>query len=678
MLLLLGIDTGGTFTDAVILDDDTAGVIASAKALTTHDDLSIGIAQAIRAVLVESGISGDRIALVSVSTTLATNALVEGRGRDVALVFAGFAPADAARAGLQQALDGDPLILIGGGHDSSGSEIEPPDLPALENQIGALPAQPSAFAVVSRFASRNTTHETIIRDCIRTRTGRPVTCGHELSARLNGPLRAVTAVLNARLIGLISALVAAVEGTMHTLSITAPLMVVRGDGALVSAAFARTRPIETILSGPAASLVGASALTGIQDAVIADIGGTTTDIGLLTAGRPRLNPEGAEVGGHRTMVEAVDMRAVGLGGDSEVALDTSGLRPVIRLGPRRAVPVSLLATDHEALVCDALARVLEADRPGPSDVSFALPVPGVDPANDGEARVLSKLSNGPCPIAALQSDRKAGTALRRLVQSGRIRISAFTPSDAAHVLGLHKGWNTQAAALAAQVLARCRDGRGAAVATDGKALAQTVIDRLTEASANAILGTAMAGDGIGLAYPGTDPLVSASRLRTTRAVRLDIGLALPLVGLGAPAASYYGKVADLLGTRAELPPLGGVANAVGAVSGQVRISAKVTLTQTPEQTFRIHHADARGDIGDLDKALSLAGEIVSREARSAALAAGAADPAVTVTTESQRAVVEGRETLVEAVITATATGRPRFKGFEPARASHMSGQDQPE
>ena len=118
-------------------------------------------------------------------------------------------------------------------------------------------------------------------------------------------------------------------------------MVVRGDGALVSAAFARQRPIETILSGPAASLVGARHMTGLDDAIVSDIGGTTTDVAVLDNGRPRLDPEGATVGGFRTMVEAVAMRTFGLGGDSEVALEDGGLTPRILLGPRRVVPLAL-------------------------------------------------------------------------------------------------------------------------------------------------------------------------------------------------------------------------------------------------------------------------------------------------------------------------------------------------
>ncbi|TIO11576.1 MAG: hydantoinase/oxoprolinase family protein, partial [Mesorhizobium sp.] len=181
---------------------------------------------------------------------------------------------------------------------------------------------------------------------IREKTGLPVTASHELSAKLGGPRRALTTLLNARLISMIDRLVAATEGFLAARGIAAPLMVVRGDGALVSAAFARQRPIETILSGPAASLVGARHMTGLDDAVVSDIGGTTTDVAVLDGGRPRLDPEGATVGGFRTMVEAVAMRTFGLGGDSEVTLEDSALNPRILLGPRRLVPLALAGMMH--------------------------------------------------------------------------------------------------------------------------------------------------------------------------------------------------------------------------------------------------------------------------------------------------------------------------------------------
>ena len=206
-----------------------------------------------------------------------------------------------------------------------------------------------------------------MRDRIREVSHLPVTCSHELSSKFGGPRRALTTLLNARLVSMIDRLIGACEGFLNTRGIDAPMMVVRGDGALISAAEARLRPIETILSGPAASLVGARHLTGLDNAVVSDIGGTTTDVAVLDQGRPRLDAEGAVVGGFRTMVEAVAMRTFGLGGDSEVRINDRGLEATIDLGPRRFLPLSLAAAQHEEAVISALERQLRTAHVGRHD-----------------------------------------------------------------------------------------------------------------------------------------------------------------------------------------------------------------------------------------------------------------------------------------------------------------------
>src|SRR5690606_37071265 len=150
----------------------------------------------------------------------------------------------------------DPVLFVPGGHDVHGNAA-PLILDDLEAALPELAPSVSAFAVCAYFAVRNPAHEVAVAGLIHERTGLPVTASHELSAKLGGPRRALTTLLNARLIAMIDRLVAATEGFLTARGIAAPLMVVRGDGALVSAAFARLRPIETILSGPAASIVGA-------------------------------------------------------------------------------------------------------------------------------------------------------------------------------------------------------------------------------------------------------------------------------------------------------------------------------------------------------------------------------------------------------------------------------------
>ena len=165
MAILLGIDTGGTYTDAVLYDEDRTEnrIIASAKSLTTKHDLTIGIGGAVAAVLAEADTKGTDISLVSISTTLATNALVEGQGRRVCLVFLGFDEADLGRAGLDDALGGDPAILAPGGYKATGEQRAALDLEALEPQVMAIADEVEAFAVVAIFGGRNPAHEIAVR-----------------------------------------------------------------------------------------------------------------------------------------------------------------------------------------------------------------------------------------------------------------------------------------------------------------------------------------------------------------------------------------------------------------------------------------------------------------------------------------------------------------------------------
>ena len=320
----IAVDIGGTFTDVALELQGRERKFVTAKTPTTPSDPVAGALTGIRLALQDAGKSAGDIDSFIHGTTLATNALVEGQGGRVALILIGFRRGDPARPDLSEALAGDPVAVIAGGHSHAGTEAAPLDTAALnaflETDIGV-----SAYAVAGQFATRNPAHEQTVAEIITQRTGRPVTCSHQLSARLNGPKRAVTAALNARLVGMIDRLIGRAGDVLRDIGVTAPLMVVRGDGALMSAEQARTRPIETILSGPAASIVGARWLTGAQEALVSDIGGTTTDVALIRDGRPAIDPDGARVGGHRTMVEAVAMRTTGLGGDSEVRVVTQGL-----------------------------------------------------------------------------------------------------------------------------------------------------------------------------------------------------------------------------------------------------------------------------------------------------------------------------------------------------------------
>jgi N-methylhydantoinase A/oxoprolinase/acetone carboxylase beta subunit len=659
--MLLGVDTGGTYTDAVVLDADGTRVIGKAKSLTTKADLALGIGRAIDAALSEAGAAAAEVGLVSLSTTLATNALVEGQGGRVALIFIGFSDADLTRAGLIEALAGDPVIRLSGGHNHAGIEAAPLDEVALRRALAAMTGV-VGVAVAAQFGNRNPAHEIRVHNIVRETTGLPVTCAHELSARLNGPKRALTAVLNARLIGMIDGLVRACEGHLERLGITAPLMVVRGDGALISAAMVRERPIETILSGPAASIVGARWLTGEADALVSDIGGTTTDIALLRGGLPIIDPEGAQVGGFRTMVEAVAMRTWGLGGDSEVHLAGEGLAGGLTLGPRRVVPLSLLAMDHPAMVHDALDRALSVDTVGEHDGRFAVPFPGeTDGLSPRERALMARLDDA-MPLVRLLTSRLETAALDRLVARGLVRLAGPSPSDAAHVLGLNDTWDAAAAEKGLRLLARRRNGAGERYAEDAPAMAALIVRQLTDQTAECLLEAAFAEDG---GIPG-DPSLFARHALTAAGlaghrsiVQVDVALGVPVVGLGASAPTWYPAVGQRLRTRMVLPDHAGVANAIGAVVGQVSQRVTGLVTSPAEGRFVVHFRTGPKAYGDRDSALTALTAALSDDARKLAEAAGAADAQLTVGQEVREAQIEGRLMFVEATLTVTATGRPR-------------------
>ena len=669
MAYFLGVDTGGTYTDAVILDEAADRVIGTAKSLTTRVDLALGIGRAVDAALLDAGVAAADIALVSLSTTLATNALVEGQGGRVALVFIGFDAGDLERGGLTEALKGDPVIRLDGGHSHTGAEKVALDLVALEAAVTEFGPCVMGFAVASHFATRNPAHEIAARDLIRRVTGRPVTCSHELSANLNGPKRALTAVLNARLIGMIERLVAASERHLASIGIAAPLMVVRGDGALISAAMVRERPIETILSGPAASIVGARWLTGAMDALVSDIGGTTTDVALLRGGLPEIDPEGARVGGFRTMVEAVAMRTTGLGGDSEVHLITEGLDGGLRLGPRRMVPVSLLAQEHGAWVHAALDRALASDVVGEHDGRFVIPMisekmgPGQTAGISArEAQVLARITK-PMPLAAALTSRLEFAALERLVARGLVMIAGVTPSDASHVLGKLDAWDGVAAEKAVRLLAKRRNGRGDRFAPDAATLAQGIVDQLTAQTVDCLLEAAFGEDA---AFAGENAdglarhvLVKAGLSGHKGVVDLTMRLGVPVIGLGASAPSYYGAVGERLGCKMILPDYAGVANAIGAVVGQVSQRATGLVTSPTEGRFVAHFTSGLVKYTDRDAALVAMEAALIAEATTRARAAGAEDLRIATTRDIREATVEGRAMFIEATLTATASGRPR-------------------
>jgi N-methylhydantoinase A/oxoprolinase/acetone carboxylase beta subunit len=642
---LLGVDTGGTYTDAAILRTDTRSVVATAKALTTKGDLAVGVTEAIAIAVAKlpGTIHPEDIALVSVSTTLATNAVVEGHGGAIAAVLIGFDAEMVARTGIAKAFPDLPIICLPGGHDHNGNELCALDTLALRSAVELLSVE--AVAVASQFAVRNPAHELAAASALAT-LGLPVTLSSELSSTLDAPRRALTAVLNARLVARISGLVAAVQKSMASLGIDCPLMVVRGDGTLASASTVALRPIETVLSGPAASMVGAAWLSGLQNFILSDMGGTTTDLGVFVDGRPRTAPDGAEVGGWRTTVQAIDVTTVGLGGDSEVVI---GTHMNVTLAPQRVVPLSLLASRFPKVLTMLASDVADPEISSLHGKFLVLPFGSNLPADSNpqgetvhraesatltetpaiqreplgvrEAEILHLVKHG--PIAARQVLKSSGGArtVSKLIRSGKLALCALTPSDAAHVLGLQSNWSTEGALLGASIYARLQMMRVPTVEVV-TALCQSIWEATVSRSAQEVAITALGPQARG------NPLVAsvAAGNNTMGFAGVHISPTVAVVAVGGPVRVFYSEVGRRLDCQVVFPPHCEVANAVGAATGVVARVAQVTIELNDGGGFVVH-----GPLGVQlcqtgPDALKLGEQLANEHARALAVGSGASEP----------------------------------------------------
>lgn len=650
----LGIDTGGTFTDAVLYDS-SRGIVRAAKSLTTHYDLSVGIRDVINRIDSDETPLSDLIQVTSISTTLATNAIVEGRGGTVCLLLIGY-PHDALdRAKLRDAIRNDPIEFIPGGHTASGDESHSLDLDAARSAILRHAPSVTAFTVAGMFSVRNTEHEVAVRNLVLELTDKPVTCTFELTANLNAPRRAMTAVLNARLIAPISHLIKTVRSELAAKDVTAPLMVVKGDGSMMSADVAMLRPVETILSGPAASIVGAIHLANSPVTVVSDIGGTTTDIAVLHDGSPQIAREGALVGGFRTFVEAVDVYTVGLGGDSQVSM----VQP-LTVGPNRAMPISCLGQQVPQIL-DILEQQLTKDSVEYQGC-FLLRRSESEDINSlarNNRKLWDMLERGPVRCDELFKEPHMLRAYHRMRTLDLVHMAAFTPTDALHVLGLMNRWSKSGAEIAARIWMKhlsnrneqswnsleefCNDVLEAVVRQSSASLIEAIAVSENSDATNARIDTYLLHRGIGQT--------------TSDILKVDLCIGGALTVVGAPAMAIYPQVSKRLNTDLIIADHHEIGNAVGAAIGTVKQRVASLITSPAEGVYRAHTPSGIQDFSDLEDAAKATISELEKLAKQRALASSAAD--ADTTAQRTDIVVKGlggHRIFIESRITVTIQG----------------------
>ncbi len=368
-MLRIGIDVGGTHTDAVLLDGDAT--VATKKALTSTDVVG-GILEALESILTDYGGDEQAIEAVMLGTTQFTNAVIERRElSEVAAIRIGLPSGDGLPPMIGWPGDisrclGDNVYMIRGGYLYDGWPVANLDDAEMDGVVRDLVAKKvEAVAISSVFSPMNPEPERVLGARIKAAMPRArVTLSHSIG-RLGILERENAALLNASLLGFASRVVAAFEQAIRARGLTCRFFVSQNDGTLMEADFARRYPALTFASGPTNSIRGASKLTGLDNAIVVDIGGTTSDIGILQEGFPRESNVVVKVGGVRTNFRMPDITSVGLGGGSVVADAGSAIGP--RSVGHRLVEEGLVfggktLTATDVVVAGGHARIGDPDR----------------------------------------------------------------------------------------------------------------------------------------------------------------------------------------------------------------------------------------------------------------------------------------------------------------------------
>jgi N-methylhydantoinase A/oxoprolinase/acetone carboxylase beta subunit len=333
--LRLGVDVGGTHTDAVLLDRN-GGIVAKIKTATTND-VTKGIEAAIAGLLASSMVAADRVTHVMLGTTHATNAVLERRGLERVAVLRIGGPATYAipplygwPEDLRRTVSAGECI-VNGGAEFNGDELAAFDGEAVRRFIGSLPDDIRHIAVTAVFAPIIAEHEEAAAEIIWAERGAHVhvSLSHEIGS-LGLLERENATVLNEALVGVAQQVITAIKDGLRSSGLgNAVVFFAQNDGTLMSLEGAVRLPVLTIGSGPANSIRGAAYLTGVRDAIVVDVGGTSTDVGVLINGFPRESSLGVSIGGIATNFRMPDLVSIALGGGT-VVRDAHG---EVKLGP---------------------------------------------------------------------------------------------------------------------------------------------------------------------------------------------------------------------------------------------------------------------------------------------------------------------------------------------------------
>ncbi len=324
--MIIGLDVGGTHADVVLLG--TEGLVSSAKVPTETEDLFQTVLHCLEKIT--AGVAPEDISRIVLSTTLTTNAIVQGLVPPVGMIVSGGPGIDPALFQTNEY-----YFPVGGAIDHRGRIVEavdPREIKAIAKRLRRAGIR--QVGVVGKFSVRNPAHEVEITRILGDEFDK-VFAGHRVAGSLNFPRRIATTYLNAAVHPVHTQFFLAVQRSLTEKGLDVPIRILKADGGNMQFAASVDFPAQTALSGPAASVMGSLAFAPDEDeALVFDIGGTTTDMAIMVNGVPLLNPVGIELGGYKTLIRALETHSIGVAGDSEVRVEAGALK----IGPQRRGP----------------------------------------------------------------------------------------------------------------------------------------------------------------------------------------------------------------------------------------------------------------------------------------------------------------------------------------------------
>lgn len=665
MKIGIGIDTGGTCTDAVVYQFENRKILAFAKSHTTKDDLSKGIGRALDKLPRELV---NRAEVIALSTTLATNACVENKGGRAKLVLFGIDPATVRKVGEEYGLSmDDSLCFIDSKTKPSGKVEKEPDWNDFESRLHERFDNCDAIGLVEMFAKKTGAQfEKRAHRLVEAELNIPAVCGHELFSENNIVRRGASALLNARLIPVIEEFLQAVKKALKQRDIKAPFVIVRSDGSLMTEKFTSTRPVETLLCGPVASVMGAIELTNEKNCMIVDIGGTTTDIAFVKDGVPQRVKSGVRIGKWNTFVKGLFVDTFGLGGDSGVLqID----REVV-LEDEKVMPLCMAAQTYPALLAylkkeDELKSFATNQQKeiylGIKDVSMNAGY------TDYEKKLAAELLFSPQSLESLSKkvgDLVLKSHIERMIREGVLIRCGITPTDVMHIKGDFTKYCREASEYGVNIMARV-------MRISNEQLCDKIYDEVKRKLYFNIVRIliedaypAIKEKGIGeqLEIVINSSYHQAKAGESPSFLGLSFTTPATLVGVGAPTHIFLKDVGNLLNTQVVTSEYSQVANALGAVVGKVSASQTIEIIYNKEQnSYTIFGCGERMNEENLDKARELANDLAARKAHEEAMNRGA-DENTTITFEKEENTVDTDfGTLYMGYkVTATATGNLRL------------------